>query len=254
MPSTSYLMPRSKPISPLGASITSRSIISELWSNDRLNEMLSKFNAGAGQEDLKSELFATLCEKDENLIIDLWSKNQLLYYATAIVQKMIFQKGSRFHRRYRNQSYEFTEALLNVSDDGYNAEKESKLQKMEQAIEKDLHWVEQTIVKAHQDLGSMEQIAKKTKVSMPQVVRIYKKAKEKIKTSISGKLMGNYILVSGEIVIDIPDSVTAENINDILDETVDYIKMRLEGQMIPSKEKTNGYIKEIRPLKVIKVI
>ena len=243
-----------KPINPLAASITSRSIISDLWSDPKLTEMLSKFNAGAGQEDLKSELFAVLCEKDENFIIELWSKKQLLYYCTGIVQKMIFQTGGRFSRRYRTQSYEYTEAILNTSDEEYNVDKEKKLQDLEKALDKDLHWVEKAMVNLHQDLGSMERISKATKISMKQVDRIYKKAKEKIKTSLSGKLMGNYILVDCEFVLDIPQDVTPDNINEILDETLEYMKMRLEGRMIPSKEKTNGYIKEMRPLKAKKVI
>lgn len=247
-------MPRSKPINPLGASITSRSIISQLWSDSKLNEMLGKFNAGGGQDDLKSELFAVLCEKDGDFILDLWAKNQLLFYCTGIVQRMIFQTGNRFHRRYRTQSYEFTEAILNTSDEEYNHEKEKKLQDLETAIDKDLHWVEKSMVKLHQDLGSMEKISKVTKISFNQVDRIYKKAKEKLKTSLSGKLMGNYILVTSEFVLDIPQDVTPDNVNEILDETLEYMKMRLEGRMIPSKEKTNGYIKEIRPLKVKKII
>jgi uncharacterized membrane-anchored protein YjiN (DUF445 family) len=247
-------MPQSKQIRPSGVSITSRSIISQLWSDPKLNEMLGKFNAGAGQDDLKSELFAVLCEKDNDFICDLWSKNQLLFYCTGIVQRMIFQPGNRFHRRYRTQSYEFTEAILNTTDEEYNADKEKKLQDLESAMDKDLHWVENAMVKLHQDLGSMEKISKVTKISFNQVDRIYKKAKEKLRTSLSGKLMGNYIVVTGEFVLDIPQDVTPDNINDILDETLDYMKMRLEGRMIPSKEKTNGYIKDIKPLKAKKII
>lgn len=247
-------MPQSKQIRPSGVSITSRSIISQLWGDPKLNEMLGKFNAGAGQDDLKSELFAVLCEKDNDFICDLWSKNQLLFYCTGIVQRMIFQPGNRFHRRYRTQSYEFTEAILNTTDEEYNADKEKKLQDLESAMDKDLHWVENAMVKLHQDLGSMEKISKVTKISFNQVDRIYKKAKEKLRTSLSGKLMGNYIVVTGEFVLDIPQDVTPDNINDILDETLDYMKMRLEGRMIPSKEKTNGYIKDIKPLKAKKII
>jgi hypothetical protein len=247
-------MPQLKQINPLDASITSRTIISNLWSDPKLNEMLAKFNAGAGQDDLKSELFAVLCEKENDFICDLWAKKQLLFYCTGIVQRMIFQPGNRFHRRYRTQSYEFTEAILNTTDEAYNIDKEKRLQDLEAAMDKDLHWVEKSMIKLHQDLGSMEKISKVTKISFNQVDRIYKKAKEKLRTSLSGKLMGNYIVISGEFVLDIPQDVTPDNINDILDETLDYMRMRLEGRMIPSKEKTNGYIKEIKPLKAKKII
>lgn len=251
---TSFHTPQLRPMSTSDASITSRSIISQLWHDPKLNEMLSKFNAGAGQDDLKSELFVVLCEKESNLICDLWHKKQLLFYCTGIVQNMIFQPNNRFNRRYRTQSYEFTEAILNIGSDEYNADKEAKLQGIEKAIDKDLHWVEQSIMKLHQDLGSLDKISAGTKISYNQVDRIYRKAKEKIKTSVSGKLMGNYVVFTGEFVLDIPDDVTPENINEILEETLEYMQMRLVGQMIPSRTKVNGYVKEIKPLKVKKVI
>jgi hypothetical protein len=66
--------------------------------------------------------------------------------------------------------------------------------------------------------------------------------------------MGNYIVVTHELILDMPDTVTPDNINDILDETLEYMRARLEGRIIPSKQKTNGYIKELQPLRVKKVI
>jgi DNA-directed RNA polymerase specialized sigma24 family protein len=251
---TSFLTPQSKRMKPLDVSTSSRSILSSLFNDPRTDQMLAKFNAGGGQEDLKSELFAALCEKDEQLICDLQSKGQLLYYATAIVQRMIFQVGGRFHRRYRTQSYEYSEQILNEVNEPINIEKESKLQALEESIDKNLHWVEKSILKLHQDLGSIEKISKETKISSKQVKRIYDKTKEKLRTSVSGKLMGNYIVVTQELILDIPDTVTPDNINDILDETLEYMKARLEGRIIPSKQKTNGYIKEIQPLRVKKLI
>lgn len=247
-------MLQSKPINHSDAYITKDSIISQLYSDRKLNEMLGKFNAGGGQEDLKSELFAVLCEKDSDFILDLWNKKQLLFYCTGVVQRMIFQVGGRFHRRYRNQSYEFTEVILNQSNEDYNLDKENRLQKLEYALKNDLHWVEKSIIDLYHNFKSIDKISKATKISSNQIDRIYKKAKEKLRTSLSGKLMGNYIIVSSEFVLDIPRDVTPDNINDILDETLEYMKMRLEGRMIPSKEKTNGYIKDIKPLKAKKII
>ena len=239
---------------PLGASISGHTILSEFYLSDKLNEMLSKFNAGAGQDDLKSELFAVLCEKDENSIIDLWSKNQLMFYATGIVQRMIFQKKNRFHRRYRSQVYEYSEEIYNEPLDDSNTEKEKQLQELEKAIDKDLHWVEQAMIKLHQELGSMEKISKATKISMSQVERIYRKGKEKIKTAMTGKMIGNYLLVTNEMLIDVPEDVTPDNVNEILEEVHEYMMQRLHGRIIPSKSKKNGYIKEIQPIKVKKVI
>lgn len=251
---TSFLTPQSKQMRPSDVSTSSRSILSSLFNDPRIDQMLGKFNAGGGQEDLKAELFAALCEKDEQIICDMHSKGQLLFYATGIVQRMIFQPGSRFARRYRCQTYEYSEDILNEPLEPVNTDKEAKLQALESAIENDLHWVEKSILKLYKDMGSIEKISKATKISHKQVARIYDKTKEKLRTSVSGKLMGNYIIVTQELIIDMPENVTPDNVNDILDETLEYMKARLEGRIIPSKQKTNGYIKELQPLRVKKII
>ena len=254
MPLTSFLMPQSRQTKDSGVSISGRTIITNLYLSHELDAMLSKFNAGGGQQDLKSELFAVLCEKPEETIIDLWAKNQLMYFCTGIVQRMIFQKGSRFHRRYRSEVYEYSEAIYQEPTDESSRDKEAKLQEMEKAIDNELHWVEKAMIKLHQELGSMEKISKETKISMKQVERIYKKGKEKIRTAMTGKMVGNYLVVTNEMLIDVPENVTPDNVNEILEEVHEYMVQRLHGRIIPSKQKTNGYIKEIQPIKVKKVI
>jgi len=198
-----------------GASISGRTILADFYQSAELNKMLSKFNAGGGQDDLKSELF---------------------------------------DRRYRMQVYEYNEAIYEEPNDESRIEREKQLQELEGAIEKDLHWVERAMIKLHQELGSMEKISKETKISMKQVDRIYKKGKEKIRTAMTGKMIGNYLLVSNEMLIDVPEDVTPDNINDILEEVHEYMMQRLHGRIIPSKSKKNGYIKEIQPIRVKKVI
>jgi len=247
-------MLQSKQMKVSDASISGRTILADLFLNPEIDKMLAKFNAGAGQEDLKSELFATLCEKKEELIVDLYQKKQLMFYATGIVQRCIFQKGNRFNRTYRRQMCEFTEALFNEETDNSRAERESQLQAMEAAIENNLHWVEKAMLKLHQELGSMEKISKETKISMKQVDRIYKKGKEKIRTAMTGKMIGNYIVITNEMILDMPENVTPDNINDILEEVHEYMVQRLHGRIIPSKSKKNGYIKDIQPIRVKKVI
>jgi hypothetical protein len=221
--------------------------------------MLSKHNAGSGQDDLKSELFEVLCFKEDQFIIDLHNKNQLMYYCTGIVQKFVYQTGGRFHRRYRGQVYEFVEDILSTPDESQKKEMEKYLVEMETAIDNDLHWVEKTIVNLYKEHGSVAKVSEATKVGRHkinemQVSRILSKSKEKLKSKLCGKLMGNYLVIQNEMVLDVPDEVTPETINDIMDEVLDYMKQRLEGRVIPSKIKTNGYIKSISPLRVKTII
>jgi len=139
--------------------ITTKSkILTDLFNDPRIEQLISKHNAGAGNEDLRCELFATLCEKPSDLIIDLSSKGEIMYYATRIIQNMIFQKNSKFHRTYRKSIYEYTDGMAGNVDDSAK-EKELQLTKMEQVIETDLHWVEQSVLKLWQEKGSFAKIS-----------------------------------------------------------------------------------------------
>jgi hypothetical protein len=234
--------------------MTKNQILTQLYDSRELAAMLSKFNAGAGQEDLKSELFAALCEKEEQMLLDLYNRNQLMYYATAIVQKMVFQTGGRFHRRYRGATYEVSENLLSECTEANRKELEEQLRKLDEAIKNNLHWVEQTVLEIHNKTGSITALSQKTNISRKQLSRILSKAKEKLASAVGGKLMGNYVKATCEVVLDLPDEVTPENINDILEDTLQYMMARLEGRVIPSKKQTNGYIKEIKPLKLKQIV
>lgn len=226
-------------------------LLDALFRDSRIDQMLAKFNAGGGQDDLKSELFATLCEKDEDFLINLQNKGQLLFYATAIVQRMVYQVGGRFHRRYRSACYEVSENMLMEATD---EKREDSLAKLDAAIKNDLHWVEQEMLRIYSTQGNIERTAKQTQISKRQVHRILSNAKNKIKTSMSGKLVGNFVVANCEIIIDVPESVSPENINDILEEVVDFIKLKSQGKAIPSKIARNSFIKDISDLKLKRII
>ncbi len=233
--------------------LTKDQIITTLWNSKDMENMLSKFNAGGGQEDLKSELFAVLCEKEEAKLLEMYNSGQLMFFATGIVQRMIFQTGGRFHRRYRNCVYDYPENKLNLPDLDNFKEKEENIKKLEDGIKK-LHWVEQKIVDLWQKEGNLLSISKKTKISYKQVHKIMDNAKTKLVNEISGKIFGNYIVATMGIVIDCEDEVTPDNIIEILEDTLYYLKKQAEGRRVPCKTEHKSFIKELQPIKVSKIV
>ena len=237
-------------MNPLGASIKNQ-ILTDLFKSMELADMLVKFDAGAGNEDLKSELFLVLCNQPEAKIIELSNNKQLMYFATGIVQKMIFQKG-KFFRTYRTITTEFN-SNIEIEEEGYNVERDLMLNKVEVSLEADLHWVERSMVSLYLDKGSMTKISEDVKIPFKQVQRIMKAARTKVKDAINGKAIGNYVVASMDIVFDINESVCPDNINDILEEAWEYINYRVTGTKVPSNAIDN-YIKEIKPFKLKKII
>ncbi len=237
----------------LAASITKNQILTEFYNSANLCKMLAKFDAGAGQQDLKSELFLVLCSQPEEKIQDLHCNNQLIYFATGIVQRMIFQKSGKFNRTYRKTNVEFNDEL-DTSTEDYDTERDQKETKVKDSIEKDLHWVESSMLSIYLEKGSIYRAAKATGISQDQVGRILKNARRKLKTGMEGKLIGNYIVGSLEIVLDVQENVNPENVLDIMDDVMEFIKYKLESSNIPSKSSAGAFIKEVKPFKITKIV
>jgi hypothetical protein len=213
--------------------------------------MLGKFDAGAGNEDLKSELFFVLCNQSESKIIELNANKQMMFFATGIIQKMVFQKG-KFYRTYRKTNIELNNNI-EVESEEYNRDKDIMLNRVEVSLESDLHWVERAMVSLYLDKGSMTKISEDVKMPFKQVQKIMKAARTKIDNAINGKTVGNYVVASMDIVFDINESVCPDNINDILEEAWEYINYRVTGTKVPSNAIDN-YIKEIKPIKLKRII
>ena len=233
--------------------MTKDQILADLYNSAKLNDMVQKFNAGGGNEDLKSELFAVLCEKHPDKIVELHNKGQLMYFATGIVQRMIFQKGSKFARMYRSCVYEYTDAMLSAPDESGWVDKEKALTDLDKGIDS-LHWVEQKMLEIWQEEGDLVSISRKTTIPYRQVKKIISNAKNKLVSEISGKLYGNYVVASLDIVLDCEDNITPDNINDLLEDLIEYLKQRAEQRQIPSKTLNKSFVKEIRPAKLKKII
>ena len=227
-------------------------ILADLFKSDKLNEMLRKFDAGAGNDDLKSELFLVLCNQPESKIIELKDKNQLMFFCTGIVQRMVFQKGSKFHRTYRKHSVEFNENDEQELEQ-YDVEKDKLLDRVEQGLENDLHWVERSMISLYLSKGSMTKISQDVKLPVVQVRKIMKAARTKIDNAINGKINGNYIVATMDIVLDVNDKVTPENVNEILEEVWEYVNYRVNGNKVPSNS-NDTFLKEIKPLKIKKIV
>jgi hypothetical protein len=230
---------------------TKNQILTDLFKSRELADMLCKFDAGAGNEDLKSELFLVLCNQPEAKIIELSGNRQLMYFATGIVQKMIFQKG-KFFRTYRTITTEFNNNI-EIEEEEYNREKDVMLNRVEASLEADLHWVERAMVSLYLDKGSMTKISEDVKMPFKQVQKIMKAARTKVKDAINGKAIGNYVVASMDIVFDINESVCPDNINDILEEAWEYINYRVTGTKVPSNS-IDTFIKEIKPIKLKRIV
>jgi len=243
--------PPQKQTEDLAASSTK--ILTDLFLSPQIKEMLSKHDAGAGDEDLKSELFLVLCNQPKEKINQMSEDGQLLFFATGIVRRMIFQKNSKFHRTYRKCIYEY-EDHHDQQHEEYDVEKDKIETEVGEAVDKSLHWVEKSMLKIYLDAGSKKQASELTGIGYRQVSNIISKAKRKVQTQMSGKLIGSYLHCNLDIIIDVSSVLNPDNAMDLMDEVHEFIKYRIEGQQIPTKTNQDAFIKEIKPARIKKII
>jgi hypothetical protein len=153
---------------------------------------------------------------------------------------------------YRNYSVEFNENDESESEE-YDFEKDKLLERVEGSLENDLHWVERSMISLYLDKGSMTKISEAVKIPLKQVAKIMSTARTKIDNAINGKLNGSYVVASMDIILDVSESVTPENINDILEEAWEYINYRINGNKVPSNG-NDTFVKEIKPMKLKRIV
>ena len=236
---------------------TKNQILADLFVSNEMKSMLSKFDGGAGNQDLKSELFEALLNYPDEKIIDAHSRKEVMNIAVAIVQRMLFQKGSKFHRTYRRTVYEYSEAILNEPE-GIEIEQkkqhETNLAKLNNCIQNELDFCERVVIEAYIDEGSKTVVKQKTKLPERSFNQIFSNGVKKIKSGVMGKTIGNYVVFNVEFKIDCEESVNPDNINDIMDEFMEFMKYKLERKNIPSKRKQTNYVKEITEARLKSII
>lgn len=103
--------------------LTKDFIISEIASKKVIEEMIEKTGKGyvRHKEDLANDLYLSLLEKDDDLIIDLYLSKNLDFFISRMVTNSIRSKNSRYYYNYvlyDNKKTEMISEELNDDIDG----------------------------------------------------------------------------------------------------------------------------------------
>jgi len=114
-------------------------IIEKLYRSEKFNEALRLLcKNGSNLDDLKHEIIMILFEKDEDFLLNLDNKNQLLYFTIGIIKKQYHSSTSKFYKDFRLRNLPIEEDLLKVKlEEDYDTK---IIDKIEEYLVKDLHW------------------------------------------------------------------------------------------------------------------
>lgn len=119
--------------------MTKNKIIESLYRDSKFNDVLKVLcNNDQHLDDLKHEVIMILYEKEEEILIDLWNKKQLIFFTIGIIKNQYHSSTSKFYKDFRLRNLPIEEDyLITYEEDNYNIK---LINKIEEYLLKDLHW------------------------------------------------------------------------------------------------------------------
>lgn len=78
-------------------------IVNELAKNKVVEKLISK-KTTEHVRDLAQDIYIVLLEKPEEKIVELYNKNELIFFISAIVRNQVFSTTSGYYKQYKSTS------------------------------------------------------------------------------------------------------------------------------------------------------
>lgn len=156
--------------------------------NDSIRNLAKKNHVGKElMEELKSELFLILCEKQEQDLIEIYTNGYFDYFVIKILTNLIKGVRNKFHRTVR------LEIQNRSNSEGFDPEDKEDANcydahEVAKLFENSLNWFQKEVVSLYIEHGSLLKAAEITGTSRQYVDMIMKSAKIEIKKRINDRL------------------------------------------------------------------
>lgn len=165
-------------------------IINRLYIDKRFSTAAKKITIGTDfYDDLKSEVILVLLEKtDENLLIELDKKQQLIFYSVRIMLNMFRSKTSGFRKKYEhNGIISDKEYKLDIDVNEFfktdEIEFKEKIDAVNNKLSK-LHWYDSRVFLEYIEAGSYRKLEAKTGIPMKSLQLTCLKVKQILKNDL----------------------------------------------------------------------
>lgn len=162
-------------------------ITSELYLSKELASALNKMKPIELRDDLRQEMFISLCSLTDDKFWSIYDNNGLpglKFWLVRVMLNMIHSTKSNqlFFRHYR-MKYESIEGLENLTDTDIDSkdEKELLFNKIEEN-RKNLSWYEDRMLETYMELGfNQTEVSRRTKIPYQSVVKTIGIIKKKLR-------------------------------------------------------------------------
>lgn len=163
---------------------TRNQIIEELYLSKDISQALRKMQPASLRDDLRQEMFISLCNLSDQKFWNLYENNALKFYLVRAMLNMIRSTGMNqpFFKNFRAK-FESIEEIDNIADqiDDRKDEKEKLFELLDER-RKDLCWYENTLLDQYvaSNFNQME-LHRKTRIPYPSIVKTISLIKNKLK-------------------------------------------------------------------------
>lgn len=182
-------------------------IIAEYYENKELIAFFKKV-AGEWWDELRQDVFVTLCEYDQQKVAEMKQRNQLKFFIVRVALNQFRSKTSRFYyQNFKNEALTdgifsedrrldetdradviaFRNGLYETQDETEYEKIEAKIQQVENEID-GLRFFEREIFKIYLEMGTYKKVSLDTGIPIRTVANGVKNAISNINNSLNNKI------------------------------------------------------------------
>jgi len=162
-------------------------ILTEVYESKEVSKAINKVEPKCIRDDLRQEVFMVLCKMEEEKLIGLYERKELMYYIVRIIWNMVKSttRDQPFFRMFRQNNSELSEVVDYSDDSDISMEealdKEQTYNQLEEAMQ-NLHWYEKQVLEATNNM-TIRKLSEDTGIPYSSLRKTIKSAKDKVRES-----------------------------------------------------------------------
>jgi len=201
---------------------TKNQILETLWASPAIADAIGKMQPEHIRDELRSEMFASLCELPEERLQSMNDEGYLLFYTLRMMLTMVKSKRSTFYKKFRRPDVQWDENTPEEADEPY-----MDLWPFYKGAYDDLPFVEREILKIYSEVGSMQEVSNVTYIPFRTVKQIISKAKSRMEHAVQ-KSIKMEITLSVPVQLVIIKSMDTDEIYDLVENYATHIKRKMQ--------------------------
>ena len=213
--------------------MTRHEIIVQLWEDADIRQAIGKMQPVELHDDLRQEMFLVICELEEERLLKMHAEGWVKFFLVRTMVNMVKGDRSTFFKKFRQTFFEFLENQNRDVENIATFEEQHQSSNVVECVEA-LPWYDRELLKLYAEDKNIAKLSKATRIPYRSLFKTITKAKIKVRKAMQktqGRLMGHDAICTMEVVVDIQNDKTPEQVADVLAEISAIIRERIAGRV-----------------------